>query len=93
MATKRTIDILRTALQSDYFTDSAVASVFSNSTGLHNKVSRLLKSGDIIQLKKGFYVFGNEFRIQSLNVYPASLIFNKKMSEDSWASEILAKPS
>ena len=69
MASKHTIDILKDSVKADYFTDAAVRAILPDAVGLRGKVFRLLASGDILRLKRGFYIFNEPQRKDALNVF------------------------
>jgi predicted transcriptional regulator of viral defense system len=52
------------------------AAVVLGVRGLHSRISRMLASGELLQLKRGFFVFAAEYRTQPIELFPiANLLY------------------
>lgn len=67
---------LRQKIRSDIFSSSDVKSLLSPITdaSVHNGISRAIKSKDIVQLRRGLYLFGKDLRRSSVSKF---MIANK----------------
>ena len=62
----KAITKLRERIESDYFDYTQLMEVLSNYKKPRDVVTSLLKKGDIIRIRKGFYIFSEFWRRQSL---------------------------
>ncbi len=60
--TKVDINQLRKSVGQEEFDYSLLATALSPYVAVGQKINQLLKSGSIVQVKKGLYVFGPEVR-------------------------------
>jgi predicted transcriptional regulator of viral defense system len=65
----RSIEILRKNITFEYFNHSEIINLLGQGDSLKSKVKRMLKAGELIQLKRGHYIFGEGYRKGSVDVF------------------------
>jgi predicted transcriptional regulator of viral defense system len=68
----RSIEILRKNLTHEYINHSEVAYFLGRGDSLKGKIKRMLKTGELLQLKRGHYVFGVDYRNGPVDVFHAA---------------------
>jgi len=78
MKTKKTqpIQIIRDAYRTDFVTDSAVLAVLGGGYSGNSKLSRMVKAGELIRIKRGLFVISSKFDTRAPNLFHlANLVF------------------
>lgn len=71
----RSIENLQRNITKPYF-GLEQAAVVLGARGLHSKIGRMLASSELMQLKRGFFVFGSEYQTQPIELFPiANLLY------------------
>ena len=71
----RAIERLQRGISTPYF-GLEQAAVILGGTGLPSKVSRMVRNQELLQLKRGFFVFGEEYRRNQVELFPiANLLY------------------
>ena len=60
---------LKNALPLSVFSHEMVSSILEKSfSNVNEKISNLVKNGDLIRLKKGFYTFSNPYQTKAIDL-------------------------
>ncbi len=63
------IQQLRRELELEHFAIDQVAAIVGSGAGLLSKLSRMTAADELVRVKRGVYVFGEEYRRKSLNFF------------------------
>jgi predicted transcriptional regulator of viral defense system len=58
----RAIELLRNSTTRDYVSLAHLIAIFGSGDSLKGKVKRMIQAGELINLKRGHYVFGEQYR-------------------------------
>lgn len=92
----RNIDLLRSAIPQDCFTDVEVTSVWTGSANRrHALIKRAVAQGDIVHIRRGLYCLSEKYRRAPLNLFglaqriygPSYVSLESALSHHGWIPE------